>query len=146
MKSAPKHSVPKACQLPPIHTCRFCQEAVQYLENAAIYGKNYGKWPWAYICTGCKAFVGTHPNSNIPLGTLADKATREARKSAHSAFDHIWRDGHMPSRGHAYEWLADKLGIPRAECHMAWFEVERCAAVVHHSRLFLQEKCGVTPT
>ncbi len=37
-------------------------------------------WPWVYICEGCGSYVGMHPFTDIPLGTLADAATREARK------------------------------------------------------------------
>ena len=126
--------------LPAPTECRFCAGPVQLVDNKAIYGRNYG-WPKTYLCDDCGAFVGCHPNTEIPLGTLADDATREARKRAHSAFDHIWRDKHL-SRDEAYLWLAGKLGIERRECHIGMFEVERCNAASIHARGFLKEKAA----
>lgn len=54
---------------------------------------------------------------------------KRARQAAHQAFDPIWVEGHM-TRGQAYCWLAKKLKIHRADCHMSLFDVETCRRVV----------------
>lgn len=33
------------------------------------------------------------------------------------------------SRGDAYQWLADQLGIPKSECHMVYFDEDTCDRV-----------------
>lgn len=127
--------VPVECRLPPITCCQYCQGSVAYTDNSVIYGgKTYGEHPYIYRCDDCGAFVGSHKGTNIPLGTLADHETREARKRAHSAFDHIWKNSRgAVTRSAAYRWLATKLGIQKHECHMAWFDKETCAKVVRFS-------------
>ena len=52
----------------------------------------------------------------------------KARIAAHGAFDVLWQSGSM-SRGEAYQWLADQLGIPKHECHMVYFDEVTCDRV-----------------
>lgn len=111
--------------LPVPAICRFCGGEVGLKTHREVYGRDYGDWPWVYMCSCCRAYVGLHPFTAIPLGTLADKATRDARKQCKPAFESLWRGGEM-SRTQAYEWLAKRLGIPVGECHFGWFDVERC--------------------
>lgn len=55
-------------------------------------------------------------------------ALANARMAAHSAFDPLWqRYGY--SRGHAYQWLADQLGIDKSDCHMLYFDEATCLRV-----------------
>ena len=115
--------------LPAPTTCPHCQAKVDIVNNEAIYGRPYGEWPWAYSCTGCRAYVGMHPYTAIPLGTLATPEIREARKRAKSAFNPIWQNGRM-KRGAAYAWLAEQLGIPKNECHIGWSGIEQCERIV----------------
>lgn len=95
------------------------------VENKEIYGRNYGDWPWIYLCKECRAYVGLHPYTHIPLGTLADKELREARKTSKSYFEILHKSG-FKSRSEAYKMLAQKMGIPTEECHFGWFDIERC--------------------
>jgi hypothetical protein len=112
--------------LPIPTTCRFCAETVELVENSVIYnGRSYGDWPYAYFCGGCHSYVGLHPDTDLPLGTLADKRTREARNTCKRTFEAIWRDKHM-GRSQAYQWLADKMRISREECHFGLFEPQQC--------------------
>lgn len=99
--------------------------SISIVENKEIYGRNYGEWPWVYMCDQCSAYVGMHPFTNIPLGTLADAPTRQARKECKEPFERIHKSGKM-SRGDAYKALADKLGISAGECHFGWFDVDMC--------------------
>ncbi|WP_255218891.1 zinc-finger-containing protein [Paraburkholderia kururiensis] len=103
---------------------------VEVVRNAEIYGRDYGEWPWTYLCRHCRAYVGMHPFTAIPLGTLADAPTREARKRAKAAFNPLWQSGEM-TRTEAYAWLAARLGIAAAACHIGWFDVAMCQAVEH---------------
>ena len=56
--------------------CRYCNGPVELVENSEIYRRNYGKWPYAYLCRSCDAYVGLHPNTLIPLGSLANRELR----------------------------------------------------------------------
>lgn len=117
--------------LPVPTTCRYCQSDVCIINNSEIYGRSFGDWPWAYRCSKkeCGAYVGMHPKTNIPLGTLADQRTRDARKEAKDWFNPIWQDGLM-TRTQAYHWLAEQLGITKVEeCHIGWFDEDMCERV-----------------
>lgn len=126
--------------LPPIEECRYCGGKVAVLENKIIYGRNYGEYPWMYICLGCNAYVGLHPFTNIPLGTLANAQLRKFRNECKDAFNQIWRDKHM-TRSEAYAWLADQMGIDVGVCHFGWFEREECLKAEVLCRDYL-EKLG----
>lgn len=122
--------------LPTPTKCPFCHGPVVLDSNDAIYrGKRFGEWPYAYMCEGhCDAYVGLHPHTDIPLGTLADRATREARKEAKQLF-FAWMDvmGYKnKDRDVAYYKLATLMEIDLAECHFAMFDVERCSLAIAH--------------
>ncbi|CAN7381015.1 zinc-finger-containing protein [Cupriavidus necator] len=123
----------------PTH-CPYCSAPVDVVSNAEIYGREYGDWPWAYRCTSknCHAYVELPPFTNIPLGTLADAPTREARKRAKAVFNPLWQSERM-TRDEAYVWLAGALSIANSEeCHIGWFDVQTCQRVVtvclHYAR------------
>jgi hypothetical protein len=79
-----------------------------------------------------------HPGTGIPLGTLADEAIREARKHCKEPFESLYKTGKM-SRSQAYQALADKLGIPKEECHFGWFDAAMCEqAAVAAREVFLE--------
>lgn len=111
--------------IPTVCSCCF-SERVELVENSEIYhGRSYGEWPYAYLCRCCGAYVGLHPVTDIPLGTLADKPLRDARNGCKRPFEMIWRNGAM-TRKEAYAWLAKGLGITAEECHFGLFDIERC--------------------
>ena len=114
--------------LPAPTKCNCCaSEAIEIVENSKVYnGRSYGKYPWIYLCGDCGAYVGLHPFTNIPLGTLANEEMRKARKDSKFYFTPLYASGDM-DRNEAYERLAKKLGISKSECHFAWFDVEMCA-------------------
>ena len=115
--------------LPTPTECPYCAGKVSIVNNSEIYGRAYGEWPWAYRCGGCGAYVGMHPFTAIPLGTLADAPTRQARSRAKDAFNPLWQSGQM-TRSEAYAWLAARLGIATAACHIGWFDAETCQRVI----------------
>ncbi len=112
--------------LPVPVACPHCAAAVRIATHAEIYhGRSYGEWPWAYLCEDCGAYVGMHPFTNIPLGTLATEEIRAARQSCKAPFERLYRGGAM-SRTEAYKVLASALDIPVSECHFGWFDVAMC--------------------
>ncbi len=110
--------------LPVPTTCRHC--------NAEIYGREYGEWPWAFLCQNkdCRAYVGLHPLTGISLGTLATASIRSARRRAKDLFNPLWQSGET-TRDEAYAWLTEQLGITNVEdCHIGWFDVPECKHVL----------------
>ncbi|MBD1589497.1 zinc-finger-containing protein [Pseudomonas typographi] len=115
--------------LPAPTDCRYCGEEVRLVRNSEIYnGRSYGDWPFAYLCQCCRAYVGLHPDTDVPLGTVADDALRAARNRSKALFhDHMKTSG--MSRTAAYKWLADQMRIDVSLCHFGWFEIDACAQV-----------------
>ena len=110
--------------------CRYCGNPVVYTSNAEIYGREYGNGK-CYLCRKCRAFVGVHTDTNIPLGTLANDKLRKARNRAHNYFDKLWKEPtRIMKRNDAYSWLSKQLGIKKQETHIAWFEIEQCDKTV----------------
>lgn len=56
-------------------------------------------------------------------------ALATARIQAHQAIDVFWRFDAM-TRGQAYEWLAEKMNLKLADCHIGMFDIEQCRQVV----------------
>ncbi len=112
--------------LPAPTECPHCQgKHIEIVHHEDIYGKAYGEWPWTYLCTGCRAYVGMHPFTNIPLGTLADAPLRRARNECKQPFEVLHKSKKM-TRDQAYAGLATHLNIPEEECHFGWFDAATC--------------------
>lgn len=125
--------------LPAPTICRFCSGSVRIAGHAEIYGgREFGDWPYVYLCDSCEAYVGLHPFTAIPLGTLADEPTRKARKECKPYFERLFNRKLKVSgltvpqrfatmdRSEAYRWLANQMQIPIGECHFGWFDIEQC--------------------
>jgi hypothetical protein len=121
----------KACArvkdpMPAPTDCPYCEHHVSIRHHVEVYnGRSFSEWPWMYVCDMCGARVGMHPFTNIPLGTLADEETREARKRCKPAFERLWQELGW-QRDIAYAWLAKQLGIQPAQCHWGLFYPETC--------------------
>lgn len=84
-----------------------------------------------WTCPKCDVHVGCHKGTTEPLGTLADRETRQARLEAHEAFDRLWKFKVWNlDRPQWYAWLADKLGLTADECHIGRMDREMCREVV----------------
>lgn len=137
---AARKRVPPASRLKPPTCCNVCgMDGVQLINNSAIYGRSYGDWPWAYKCPHCHSYVGMHPGTNIPLGTLADKPTRDARTRIKPLFNKLWKEDGM-TRSQAYQWLSDQLGIPAAACHFGLFSKEMCGKAEEALKAYLMHQ------
>ena len=108
----------------PTHCDNCCSVNIELTTNDKIYGRIYGDWPKIYYCNDCRAAVGCHPGTVIPLGRMADRATRQLRTKAHDEFDKLWRSGLM-SRAKAYNWLAASLEIDPSQCHISWLSKDQ---------------------
>jgi hypothetical protein len=75
------------------------------------------KWP------DCDTYVGCHPGTTKPLGTLADRELRSMRKRAHNAFDWSWKHGGMTRDG-AYGLMREELGLPSEDAHIGMMDIE----------------------
>ncbi|WP_341959237.1 zinc-finger-containing protein [Pseudomonas sp. RC10] len=98
----------------PTH-CRYCGGHVELINNSRIYRREYGE-----------AYVGLHPSTDIPLGTLATAALRKDRNDSKAIF-HKLKEQRGFSRSLAYQWLAGKMGITVDKCHFGWFDQDECA-------------------
>ena len=112
-------------KVPPITECNFCGGEVKYVNNREIYGRSFGDWPYAYRCTCCDAYVGVHPNTTIPLGTLADHPTRNARKVHKQHFINMTKKLNW-SRSQAYRWLSEQLELAPQLTHWGMFDFDTC--------------------
>ena len=108
--------------------CRYCGSPVVYTSNAEIYGREYGNGK-CYLCRNCKAYVGVHTGTQIPLGTLANKELRDIRHKAHNEFDQLWKSNKM-TRYNAYKWLANEMNLEIKKTHIGWFEKGQCLKVI----------------
>lgn len=110
--------------VPPVAMdCPYC--GGKMIRRNSRYGLFYG-------CSAypkCGATVGCHPNGK-PLGAPADRELKDARMAAHAAFDKLWQGKISPARSAAYLWLAEQLGIPYEDTHIAMFDVATCKRVV----------------
>jgi len=140
--------------------CNCClTEGVKLVNNDVIYSRSFGKWPYVYLCPHCSAYVGLHPDTDLPLGTLADSFVRDARKAAKIPFFTLirirWTKKEqkydtkrkryvtidVSNRNAAYKWLSEKSGIPLKLCHFAMFDEEQCETVMQICYNELFEDC-----
>ena len=110
--------------------CPKCRSTVDLVNHAEIYGKEYG-WPLLYLCCGCGARVGTHPGTDIPLGTLADERTIKARRETHELLDGLWRSNPDRLRSRVYAALNQLMG---SQIHIGWLDFEGCQRVMTYCR------------
>lgn len=106
--------------------CPYCKNEAPWVENKAIYGRNYGKSYMCYFCKPCDAYVGCHNNSKRPLGIMANKELRQWRRKAHDHIDPVWQSG-KKKRGAVYAILREKLG---REIHVGESDIETCQKIL----------------
>ena len=103
--------------------CNLCGGMVKFVSNAEIYGRQYGSG-YAYLCTKCGAYTGTHkPRPKDALGLLANSEMRKLKIECHDLFDAQWNT--YEERCEMYKWLANQMDISVKECHFGHFDIER---------------------
>lgn len=121
-------------------SCPYCSTPAELVTGDVLYPHRPDLASLKFWrCSPCGAHVGCHKrgavadgirsDGTLPLGRLANAELRRAKSQAHALFDEIWKSRRM-GRRQAYAWLAKKLGIPQAECHIGMFDVDRCREVV----------------
>lgn len=125
----------------PTLKCPTCQAPAILLPASSIYSQaRFTVKGMFWACKNypsCDCYVGCHSGSDVALGTMADKRTRDKRKQAHSLFDKLWYKKQVKekitkteARRAGYLWLAQQLGIPTSECHIGRFTAEQCERVI----------------
>lgn len=110
----------------PPAACHCCGGPVKLTNNSEIYnGQSFGDWPYVYRCTQCQAYIGLHPDTDLPLGVMAGRATVTARKEAKNAFMRLTGSRFRYDRSAAYAWLAKEMGISPTVCHFGMFDEEQ---------------------
>lgn len=132
--------------------CQHCREECRDRLGADVYPDRPDlaeKVIWE--CVFCGARVGTHedgPLKGQPLGTAANAELRKARVTLHGLLDPIWEKAHLDypdakrgpeaerikamaiikrtARKRVYEFLAEKMGLPFEQTHVAMFSLEQC--------------------
>lgn len=106
--------------------CPYCKQVSDVVTGEVIYPHRPDlRSKTFYICPKCMAYVGCHPGTGRPLGSLANEETRTARARVHALFDPIWKSGAM-SRKKAYKMLADALDVKKVDCHIGLMSKEVC--------------------
>lgn len=126
----PKRAPPE----PPL--CLECGRPAVLVQSQVIYPRRPDLWNRPMWRCACGAYTGCHEGTERPKGRPAAKATRDARMAAHAAFDRLWmakqaREGctKKAARGAGYKWLADQLGIAKADCHIGMMDRETAQRV-----------------
>ena len=125
--------------------CPYCNQEAKQVKGSEIYTNlKHLHHLTFWQCEPCKAYVGCHKHTGEPLGTLAKKDLRTKRQDTHLLFDPLWkRDGlkYFKNRGRAYRWLANAMGIPKDQCHIALFDLEQCEEAITHIYSLRMEVC-----
>lgn len=115
--------------------CNYCGKRTRFVDSTIVYGRSYGM---IYYCPDCRAWVGVHKGTDVPLGRLADAELRKAKMAAHAAFDVIWRR-RRTTRKKAYKWLSEQMGLPAEKTHIGMFDVAQCERVIALCRKRMEE-------
>ena len=99
-------------------------------------GKTWGN-NRMYGCTSCGARVGVHRGTDNPLGYMADRATREARRGCKPVFIEATQVVFRGDRDKAYAWLAKVMRLPASKAHWGIFNVAQCHEAREHTLCLL---------
>lgn len=111
--------------------CDYCQQEAKQVGGKEVYPHRpdlYDKQ--FFICWPCGARVGCHPDTNVPLGRLANAELRKMKSLAHQCFDPLWKERGIP-RGKAYGLLAKSMNMSRKDCHIGLFDETLCKQVIY---------------
>lgn len=110
--------------------CPYCNSCTKKVPGEVVY--RHRGFRDVVICVRyprCDAYVGTDKNTGKPLGILANKPLRQARKKAHAALDSLWISKAM-SRNQVYTELSKLLELPKSKTHLAMFDESICRKVI----------------
>lgn len=119
-------------------TCPYCLSGTKKVPMEFVYGTVYSSGHDIICCNNfpqCDSYVGTHSDGR-PLGRLANKNLRTAKRAAHEAFDKLWKSGFL-KRKEAYKKLSNFLNIPPEYTHIGMFKIQTCKKVIEWSESIL---------
>ena len=105
------------------------------LRDASFVYGTHSHGGQVYVCShypSCNSYVGVHPGTKIPKGTLANRELRQKRIQAHRIFDQIWQQGIL-SKPEAYRWVADKFCLTDKQAHIGQFSNYMCDQLIRES-------------
>lgn len=129
--------------------CPYCGSASEHVDGTVLYPHRTDlaeKKFWR--CRPCDAFVGCHPGTPEPLGSLVNAALRTARAKTHDLFDQLWGrgaeifDNPPMTRKEAYAWLAAELVLEVDACHIGMFDLETCSKALAAVRRRIRSAAG----
>lgn len=104
--------------------CDYCDEPAVLVDSSIVYKRSYGP---IWYCHEDQAWVGCHPNTEIALGTLANKQLRNARKRCKRMLNSLWMpEGAPMKRSEAYKWLSEAMDLRLAKTYVGMFNIEQC--------------------
>lgn len=121
--------------------CQYCGSKAVLRSATAVHVGNRRGDGYVYVCARypfCDSYVGVHPDTRKPMGTLANRALREKRVKAHRAFNQLWEYGYMTKK-EAYHWLQLLFGLPEDMAHIAQFSDYRCEKLICACQSFLSQ-------
>ena len=119
--------------------CPYCQQPAVLQSSKKVYnGQDYGP---IWHCQPCGAWVGCHPGTNNPLGSLANAELRRWRWRAHLHFDTLWKNKGIMTRTQAYEWLQNITRLSPEEAHIGKFDARECKRLVGVMKTMRGTKC-----
>ncbi len=118
--------------------CQYCNKQAEKVTGLTIYPHRPDlENKFFYQCKPCNAYVGCHPDSDNPLGTLANPALRRYRNDARYEFDRLWRSQAL-TRKQSYRQLREWIDIKPSHCHVAMFNEEQCKLTIELSKEFIK--------
>lgn len=107
--------------------CPKCSQLAKCVKQSLVYKTKTELTGYCYWCKKCDTLVGCHPHTKVPLGTMADRETRQWRMRAHNAFDTLWKLGFV-KRDEAYSILKKEFG---REIHIGESDIETCQKIIN---------------
>lgn len=111
--------------------CPYCGSKAVLRDASFIYGSK-SSGGLVYVCSHyptCDSYVGVHPGTTTPKGTLANKELRRKRIEAHRMFDQIWKLG-IRSRSGAYRWMAHVFRLESQQAHIGQLDDSGCNQLI----------------
>lgn len=108
----------RRARTPAAPQCPYCHTNAR-LDNGAAIGRSAPVW----LCGNhpdCDSYVGCHPGTTRPLGSLANAQLRQKRIAVHRCIDRLWRNssGHLP-RKQVYSLVAAVMNRPTFHAGLA---------------------------
>lgn len=109
--------------------CPYCRSSdIKLMTQTEFYGREYSGAKM-YVCQKCRARVGCHKGTEIPLGPLADSELIELRKKIHAIIDTQWKN--PTERSEMYHKLAEEFGMEKNKFHVGFLKNEQARWVLY---------------